>query len=446
MPRSDLPPGPPLPMIVQTALAIVAPIAFMRACHRRYGDRFTVRFAGFGTEVHLADPDDIRPVLQGDPDRFHAGEGNRVMTPIVGPRSVFVTDGEAHRRARSMMLPAFHGDAVRRQIEHIRRFTEAEVATWPVRTPFALLPRMQRITLDVILRAVLGVDDRVRAAALRRVLRPMVEIGSPLWLFPPPSVLRRVGPWRRQTRIRAAARRALMEEVRRARAESANADGDDVLSLLVRSRDDQGEQMTDDELCDQLVTLLLAGHETTAIALAWTFERLTRDAAMLARAVEAADQADDDQLDAICKESLRIRPVAGEIARVLTAPTRVAGYDLPAGTTIVPTIHLVHRSPSVHLDPERFRPERFDERVDPGAWLPFGGGARRCLGAGFALVEMRTILATILRSVEFLPTDAADEAVRPRHVVLVPSRGAVVTIAARRASGDAERTASASAQ
>ncbi|MGH3938761.1 MAG: cytochrome P450 [Pseudonocardiaceae bacterium] len=427
-----LPPGPPLPALVQTGLFWVAPLWYLRFCHRRYGDRFTVRIPGLGDIVYLTDRDDVRSILRGDPAIFHAGESNTPIAGIVGARSVLVLDDEKHRRIRGMMLPAFHGDAVRKQVAEMVAVTTDEVSRWPVGEPFPLLARMQAITLEVILRTVIGVHDEARLAALRTALPPLVQLGSPLELLPPPRLLRNVGRWRRRKENMARAYVLLSDEIARCRQDPALTQRSDAMAMLVRSVDDTGQPMPDDELIDQLLTLLLAGHETTATALAWTFERLIRDPALLERTAQAAGNGDDAWLDAVCKESLRIRPVVYQIGRRLTEPVELAGYQLPAGTLVAPYINLIQRDATYYPDPEQFRPQRFlDQRPDTSVWLPFGGGVRRCLGATFAQVEMRTVLREVLRRVELTSTTAPDEAIRVRHVTLVPRRGAMVNVQRR---------------
>ncbi|MGQ0777953.1 MAG: cytochrome P450 [Pseudonocardiales bacterium] len=426
---NTLPPGPPFPALVHTGLFWVAPLRYLRLCHRHYGDRFTVRIPGLGDIVYLTDRDDVRSVLRGDPAIFHAGESNTPIAGIVGTRSVLVVDDEKHRRIRAMMLPAFHGDSVRKQVAEMVAVTTDEVARWPVGEPFPVLARMQAITLEVILRTVIGVHDEARLAALRTALPPLVQLGSPLELLPPPRLLRNVGRWRRRKENMARAYVLLSDEITRCRQDPTLAQRSDAMAMLVRSVDDTGQPMPDDELIDQLLTLLLAGHETTATALAWTFERLTRDPALLARTAQAAVDGDDAWLDAVCKESLRIRPVVYQIGRRLTEPVELAGYQLPAGTLVAPYINLIQRNAAYYPDPEQFRPQRFlDQRPDTSVWLPFGGGVRRCLGATFAQVEMRTVLREVLRRVELTPTTAPDEVIRVRHVTLVPRRGAVVNV------------------
>ncbi len=422
-------PGPPLPALVQAGLIWLDPVRFMRTCHRRYGDLFTVRIPRIGTLVYLADPDDIRSVTRGAPAIFHAGEAAAPLSQIVGAQSLLMFDEDKHRRSRGMMSPAFHGDSVRRQVAEMVAITAEEVARWPVGEQFPLYPRLQRLTLEVILRTVIGVRDESRLATLRAALSPMLEIGSPLALIPPPRLLLRFGMWRRRAQRRAAALALLTDEITRCRADLRLAQRTDALAMMVNSVDGAGAPMADDELLDQLVTLLLAGHDTTASALSWVFERLTRHPALLRRTALAAEDGDDAWLNAVCKESLRVRPVVFEFGRKLTAPVQLAGHRIPAGVILTPSINLVHHGSRHYPDPEEFRPQRFlDQRPDPVVWLPFGGGVRRCLGATFAQVEMRIVLREVLRRVELSPTTAPDEPVRPRHVTMVPRQGAMVTV------------------
>ncbi len=424
-----LPPGPPLPALLQAGLIWLDPIRFVHTCHQRYGDRFTIRIPGIGTLVFLTDPDDIRSVARGDPAIFHAGEAAAPLGEVLGTQSLVMLDDDRHRCSRGMMLPAFHGDSVRRQVAEMVAITADDVARWPVGEQFTLYPRMQGITLEVILRTVIGVHDEGRLAALRATLPPMLEIGSPLELIPPPQVLRRFGMWRRRAQRNAAAQALLADEITRCRADPQLTHRTDALAMLVRSLDSAGRPMADDELVDQLVTLLLGGHDTTATALSWAFERLIRHPALLERTAQAAADSDDAWLDAVCKETLRVRPVVFEFARKLTAPVQLGGYRIPAGTILAPSINLVQHSSRYYPDPEVFRPQRFiDQRADPAVWLPFGGGVRRCLGATFAQTEMRTVLREVLRRVELSPTTAPDEPVKPRHVTMVPRHGARVIV------------------
>ena len=424
-----LPPGPALPALVQTVLIWLAPLRFLHLCHRRYGDRFRIRVTAVGTIVYLADPDDIRTVLRGDPVIYHAGEAAAPLGEVLGTKSLIVLDEERHRRLRAMMAPAFHGSSVRKQVAEMVAITTDEVVRWPVGEPFPLLPRMRAITLEVILRTVIGVQDETRLAALRAALPLLVDLGSPLELLPPPKALRRFGLWRRREQRRVAAHALLQDEIDRCRADPRLERRTDVLAMLVGSTDDTGRPMPDDELIDQLVTLLLAGHETTATALSWTFERLTRNPDLLERTARAAADGDEAWLDAVCKESMRVRPVVYETGRKLAEPVELAGLHIPAGAILAPSIDLVHHDSRRYPDPMEFRPQRFlDQRADTSVWLPFGGGVRRCLGATFAQVEMRTVVQEVLRRVELAPTTAPDEQVRVRHVTLVPREGAVVRV------------------
>lgn len=410
------------------------PVRYVQFCHRRYGKLFTTRIPGIGTLVFVTDPDDIKSVMRGDPTIFHAGEAAAPLSQVVGPKSILMLDDDSHRRSRAMMLPAFHGDSVRRQVTEMVAITVDEVARWPVGEQFPLFPRMQKLTLEVILRTVIGVHDERRLAALRAALPPLLDIGSPLELIPPPRVLLRFGIWRRRAQHRAAALALLTDEITRCRADPQLEARSDALAMLVRGSDAAGAPMADDDLLDQLVTLLLAGHDTTATALSWAFERLIRHPELLHRTAAAAAAADGDDawLDAVCKESLRVRPVVFEFGRKLTAPVQLAGHRIPAGHILAPSINLVHHNPDHYCDPDEFRPQRFlDQRPDPAVWLPFGGGVRRCLGATFAQVEMRIVLREVLRRVELAPTTAPDEPVRPRHVTMVPREGAMVTVRRR---------------
>lgn len=426
------PPGPPLPGLLQAGLIWLDPVRYVQTCHRRYGKLFTTRIPGIGTLVFVTDPDDIRSVMRGDPTLFHAGEAAAPLSQVVGPKSILMLDDDKHRRTRAMMLPAFHGDSVRRQVAEMVAITVDEVARWPVGEQFPLFPRMQKLTLEVILRTVIGVHDERRLAALRAALPPMLDIGSPLELIPPPRVLLRFGRWRRRVQRRATALALLTDEITRCRADPQLEQRTDALAMLVRGIDGADAPMADDELLDQLVTLLLAGHDTTATALSWAFERLTRHPALLHRTAAAATDDDDAWLDAVCKESLRVRPVVFEIGRQLTAPVHLSGHRIPAGHILAPSINLVHHSSRHYPDPDEFQPQRFlDQRPDPAIWLPFGGGVRRCLGATFALVEMRTVLREVLRRVELAASTAPGEPVRPRHVTMVPRHGAIVTVRRR---------------
>ncbi len=429
----ELPPGPPLPLALQTVLAWSPRgddvLAF---CHRRYGDVFTVRAFPTGTMVFVADPAVVKDVFTGSPAIFHAGEGNDVLEPVLGPRSVLLLDESPHLWRRKLMLPMFHGEAVRQYAEIVDEVAEGEIDRWPIGQRFALHPRMRALTFEVILRAVIGVAGEERLAHFRKTMPSLAAVDNTvmwMWLWP---ALARVGPWRRYARAQAEANGLLREEIAARRRDPKLTGRRDILSLLVQARDEDGQPLGEEDLRDQLVTLLLAGHETTATALAWAFECLIRSPGVLERARAAAIAGDDQYLDAVAQETLRLRPVVPSIARRLTQPTRVAGYELPAGVVVAPAIGLIHHSEDLYPAAGEFRPERFlDQPVPQYAWIPFGGGTRRCLGAAFAQQEMRLVLRAVLRRVELRPGRRRPERPRTYNIFSVPSRGAEVVCVRR---------------
>lgn len=431
-----LPPGPPLPASVQTALMLRwwSPFAF--ACRRRYGDVFTVRLAGFGDGVYLANPEDIKTVFAGDPRVFHAGEANAVLGGMLGDSSVLVLDEDLHRDRRRLMLAPFQRAAVARQATLIGEIAAANIADWPVGTEFPVSPKMSQITLEVILRTAIGATDPDRLSALRSVMPRLLKVGPWDTLAIARPRLQRRWPWRSLRRRIAEADALLYAEIADRRADPDLATRTDALAMLVRAADQDGRQMTDSELRDQLMTLLLAGHDTTATALSWALERLTRNPDVLATAVAAAhasaagDQAGDEYLDAVARETLRIRPVVFDVGRMLTKPVEVAGHLLPAGVTVVPAIGLVHADPARYEEPDRFCPERMLSSPAPGGaiWFPFGGGNRRCLGANLALTEMRVVLREVLTRVELAASDAPGERPRPSGIIQQPHRGGRIRV------------------
>lgn len=440
-----LPPGPPLPPSVQALLMLRYWPRFVSACRRRYGDVFTLRVAAMGTMVYLADPADIKVVFAGDPTIFHAGEANSVLSSLLGDSSVLVIDEDEHHERRRQMLPPFHRDAVARQTEIMTEIAAANVAGWPVGTTFPVAPKMAEITLEVILRTVIGASDPARLAALRSVMPRLLSVGPWETLALASPGLQRRRPWRRMQRDLADADRLLFAEIADRRADPELAARTDVLAMLVRSADEGAHAMTDRELRDQLMTLIVAGHETTATALSWALERLTRHPAVLDKAVRAAREGDDEYLDAVAKETLRIRPVVFDVGRVLKQPIDLAGYRLPAGVMVAPGIGLVHERHDVYPDADRFDPDRMlGASLGPATWFPFGGGNRRCLGATFAMVELRVVLREILCRADLFATSAADERQRVKHVTLVPHRGARICVRGLRQADDLAVTSAAS--
>lgn len=436
----SLPPGPRRPALLQTWWYWGARDKLLQRCRDRYGPSFTVRAIPVGTLVYVSDPEDVKAVFTGDPEIFRAGEANAILRPIMGPRSVLVTDQPAHLSQRKRMLPAFHGGAVERYVEVIRDVAESEMAGWPTDQCFALQPRMQALTLEVILRAVIGVEgdqfetgSKIEELSLGAALRALVTISPAVMLMWIRPELRHVGRWRRYSKVKERADQLLYEEIARRRRSPDLDQRRDVLSVLMRGAD--GEPgMSDHELRDQLVTLLIAGHETTATGLSWAFERLLRSPEQLARLREQLAAGDDAYLNAVVAETLRVRPVVFDVARVLHAPVRLGGYELPPGVTVVPSIGLVHSREDLYAQAEDFKPERFLNRR-PGTyeWMPFGGGIRRCLGAPFALAEMTTVLRAALERFDLRPADPAPERPKMHHITFVPERGCEVIATARAA-------------
>jgi cytochrome P450 family 135 len=421
--QEALPPGPPEPRLAQMMQWLSRPVVYAERQRDRYGEAFTARIEE-RPWVMLGDPDDVRTVFTAGPQRVNAGEANAILRPTLGSHSLLLLDGEEHLRQRKLMLPAFHGERVERYREIMREATERAVTSWSVGEAFALRPHTQAITLEVIMRAVFGLEEEAAVARLREPLRRMLDwAGNPAALL----IVAVVGP--DHPFVRRVLARRYLEPVDRElyaliaarRGAPDLAERDDILSTLLLARDEEGEPMTDVELRDELLTLLLAGHETTATSLAWAVERLVRHPGGLERVAH-----DGDYADAVVKEILRLRPVVAIVLRRLREPLEVAGRELPAGATVAPCILLVHRREDIYPDPEAFRPERFLDRA-PGtySWIPFGGGVRRCLGAAFAQVEMQVVLQTLARSVRLEAVGDA-EGVRRRGVTLVPARGGEV--------------------
>ena len=420
-----LPPGPRMPRAAQTVAWIARPGPFMLRAHDRYGDAFTIRIGAEPPVVMLAHPEAVRQVFTGDPALLHAGKANGVLRPLLGRASVLLLDGPEHLRQRKLMLPPFHGSRMAGYRDMVAAIAREQIASWPRGEPLALVPRLQAITLDVVLRVIFGVRDSARLRSLRDRLRTMVDriTSGPSMLAMAsagPDLIERARIFRPTLKPVDV---LLHEQIRDRRDDP----GDDVLSLLLAARHDDGSPMTDQELRDELMTLLVAGHETTATALAWTAERLVRAPAGWA----ALQAGGEEYAEAAGKEALRLRPVLPIVLRHLQAPTTIAGLDLPAGTLVAPSIYLVHRRAELYPEPSRFRPERFIGDQPQGGtytWIPFGGGVRRCLGAAFALMELRVVLAELAAQVDAAPARAEREATARRGITLVPARGAEVVL------------------
>jgi cytochrome P450 len=428
---THLPPGPRLPALLQGIRYARDPLGFFVRLHRRFGDVFTVSFPYFGRVVYVADPGIVKRVFTGDAALFHAGEANAtVLEPALGPNSVLTLDEDEHLRQRRLLLPPFHGQSVSRYGELIREITERDIETWPVGRPFAVRPHTQRITLAVILQAVFGVRDEARfkrASALVDEFARRADLVTQIPLLR--RDLGRFSPWSRFQRARAALDEFIYEEIALRRGEADDGERDDVLSLLLRAEHDDGTPMNDRELRDELVTVVGAGHETTATGLAWALERLLRTPRKLARLRDSIAAGKEDYLEAAVKETLRVRPVIVDVARKLTAPAEIGDYELPAGTFVLPAIAALHYREDLYPEPDEFRPERFlDGKRDNYAWIPFGGGVRRCIGAAFAQYEMRVVLRAILERAELRAPDPRPERVKPRNITLAPAKGGRVLL------------------
>jgi cytochrome P450 family 135 len=428
---TSLPPGPRMPRAVQTAIWSRRAQWMLAECRRRFGDTFRLEIAYEGTWILLSHPDDVRRVFTGDPKILHAGEANGILRPVLGDNSVLLLDDDAHVEQRKLMLPSFHGERMKRYGDLMSDIAAAEIERWPRAEPYRLRPRMQAVTLEIILRAVFGVEEGERLEQLRRQLRRLLDmITDPrrlvFLLALGPERIRRFPPFRRE---RERVDRLIYDLIADRRAAGELSERVDILSLLMQARHEDGSPMSDHELRDELVTLLVAGHETTATALAWAVERLVRHPEKLDRVAAEVAAGEDAYLKAVILETLRLRPVISIVNRTLKEPFEVGGYTLPAGVKVAPCIYLVHRRPDVYPEPERFLPERFLERP-PGTytWIPFGGGVRRCLGGAFAQFEMEVVLRELVSRTTIRPVREQPERVFRRAITETPRHDAEVVV------------------
>ena len=445
-----LPPGPRTPGWWQSLRFALWPYASVAMGARRWGERYTVpAFGQPGKMVIFTDPEGIKDIFTADGDDLRSGEAAApILGPILGAHSILLLDGERHHRERRLMSPPFHGERMHVYGRLMREIADRVIDRWPLGRPFPIHHEMQAITLDVILRAVFGVDEGATFTRVReRVERFVAQANGPsapfIALKPFQIDLGRWTPWGRFVRNRDAIRAILLEEIARRRAEG-TAGRSDILSLLVDARDEAGAPMSDAELLDEMFTLLMAGQETTATSLAWVFYHLLRHPGALANLraelarvvgsgpVEAQHLPQLEYLDAVTKESARLTPVATNVMRRLHAPARIGGLDLPAGVSVSASIYATHHRPDLWPDPERFLPERFlGTRPSPNTFFPFGGGVRRCLGAAFATYELKIVLAEVLSRVDLRL--APGYRMRPvlRAITVAPSRGVPVVMERR---------------
>lgn len=408
------------------------PIGFLRRGQERYGDVFTARFPGLGRVVYVVDPAEAKRIFTGSADLMLAGQANaRWLEPVLGRFSILNLDGDAHLRQRRLLLPPFHGERIKRYEEIVVSVASNEIDSWPVGQPFKLLSATQRITLEIMLRAVFGVSaerlEQFRSAVLRLDAAASFVIPIP----PLRRDLGRFSPWRRFLDARAALDKLFYEEIASGRADERLDERDDVLSLLLQARHEDGQPMSDREVRDEVMSVVAAGYETTATALAWSFERILRTPRVLERLLD--DPRDEAYLDAVVKETLRVRSPVTDGTRVPSREIELCGYTVPPGTLVIVALPLLHLRPETYPEPLEFRPERFLEGESaPYAFVPFGGGVRRCVGAAFAQFEMRLVMRTVLERARLRAASPEPERQQMHHVVVVPARGTSVVLEERR--------------
>jgi cytochrome P450 len=430
-PVRGLPPGPRMGRAMQTAIWSRRAQWMLEQSRARFGRMFTLQIAYEGDWVVISDPDLVKQIFTGDPRVFHAGEGNQILRPILGENSVLVLDEKKHITQRKLLLPPFHGERMQAYGEKMSEIAAREIESWPTGVPYKLRPRMQAITLEIIIETVFGVHGGERMEPLREALRGFLDLTTnPLALLPVlmvgPDRLNHIPAFRRRVgRVDA----LIAQEIAERRAAEDVAERDDILSLLVAARHEDGSPMSDAEIRDELLTLLVAGHETTATALSWAMERLVRHPEKLERLRDEVEAGEDAYLTATVQETLRLRPVIVLVIRKLTEAVELGGYELPAGARVTPSIHLIHRDPEIYPEPERLRPARFlYEPPGTYTWIPFGGGVRRCLGAAFAQFEMQVVLRELVRRHEIAPATPASERPYRRAITETPRHDATVVL------------------
>jgi cytochrome P450 len=431
-PVDGVPPGPRAPVVFQTAAILLRQREYMERQRRRFGPVFTLRIAGFDHMVVLSEPALIKQVFTEDPTVLHAGDRSPLRR-VLGSHSLLGIDEERHLEQRRLLLPPFKGQRMKAYEGLIEEIATAEIGRFPEGREFPVGPAMQRITLRAILRAVFGATGQ-ELADLERLLPPWTTLASRMATLPRLQVdLGPLSPWGRMLRLRARVDAILDRLIATAKTDPALTERADVLALLVQATHTDGAPMTNAEIRDQLVTMLAAGHETTAHQLSWAVERLSRHPVALARLVAEVDAgAGHDYRDAVIREVQRTRPVIFFAGRHTMRPYELAGYRLPEGVLIASAAAMTHFDPRLFDQPDRFDPDRFlDRRPDTYAWIPFGGGIRRCIGATFAHMEMDVVLRTLLEQVTIVPTERPGEGWAFRGVAMAPARGGRATVRRR---------------
>ncbi len=439
---TQLPPGPRSPAFVQLIGTWARPGTSLIWLRRKFGRTVTVNIPFQPPFVMISDPAAVKEIFQLAPDVAHPGQGARVLEPVLGRFSLILLDEDPHLEHRRLLLPAFHGDRMKLLIGLMRELTDAELDRWPTDEPVALHEHLQALTLEVILRAVFGLEEGRRLDELREAVRGILALADrPLSIILP--VAERYLSWvptmRQFRRLRAEARRLIFDEIHDRRAAIANGSADpdahDVLAMMLAATHEDGSPMSDQEIHDELMTALVAGHETTASQLAWTFMHLARDARVQNELAAELDAGEGDAyLTATINESLRLRPVLPQVEpRVLKQPATVGGFDYPAGVALIPVPYMLHHDAEIYPEPFAFKPERFLEN-NPGTytWIPFGGGRRRCLGAAFALQEMKIVVSEVVRRYTLEPGVPHWERTVRRSITVSPKDGSTVILRDRR--------------
>jgi cytochrome P450 len=428
-----LPPGPRAPSVIQGMAWWNRPTAWMEHCRAKYGKRFTIRLPSQPPFVMISDPDQLKQLFTAPPDVLHPGEGARILEPVVGSYSVILLDEAPHLEQRKLLLPAFHGDRMQKLAGLMEELAEREAASWPTGEPVQLHPRFQALTLEIILRAVFGLEAGARLDTLRERLTEVLEFGTSMasvnanWQ----RKFFGFGPYARFTRVREETDRLVYEQIDERRRSGERRD--DVLSMLLDAKHEDGSDMTRGEIRDELMTALVAGHETTASALGFVFALLAHEQGVLPQVHSAIDSDDgDDYMTAVIQEALRRRPVLPQAEpRLAKKPVTIGDWDYEPGVVLAASAWLVHHDPDIYPDPFAFRPERFlGEQPGTYTWIPFGGGRRRCLGASFAMLEMKLAVRAALRRYTIEPA-ARLERTRRRAITISPRRGALTVLLPR---------------
>jgi cytochrome P450 family 135 len=428
-PAPSMPPGPRTPGVVQTLEWMYRPISFIEGCRRRYGDIFSLRLGPRRNTVVIAEPTAARQVMRGDSSVFRAGDANGILKPVVGPASLLVLDGDEHMRHRRILLPAFgaqHGPAFAEAVEEA---TRERIASWRPGETLRLQQEMESISLDATLRLALGPAPEDRLGQFRALVPEMMRrCSSPFTLLPYfRHELGGITPYARLQQVLDELDGLFLDAIVERQASSVE-EVSDCLSLLCAATDENGTPLSNREIRDELLTMIMAGYETTSSALAWAFERLLRSPEVMGRLQDDLARGSDEYLDAVVKEVLRLRPVVPVVARKVQEDVALNGHLIPGGSVLMVSLYLLHRDPALHSVPDEFRPDRFLDGGEGEAWQPFGGGVRRCLGAGFAQLEMKIVIRAVLAAATLRAPDLADEPVARKRFTFAPAYEARATV------------------